>query len=383
MSTNNSKHNCKKIALYIHIPFCQTKCRYCAFYSEPIKNHNAKQLISALIKEINQYQLTETINTIYIGGGSPTSIPQNLLTELIDHIKKKCPDPEEFTVEVNPGRITKNTFQKLRDAGLSRISIGVQSFNQHELNLLGRTHQTNCISKTINQCRLAGFKNISIDLIFAIPNSTIQSWNDSLQTAIDLNIQHISAYSLTYEKNTPLQKDLQTGKITPVSEETDRQMYELAISKLNQAGIKQYEISNFAIPGFECKHNLTYWQNQQYIGIGPAAASYYKNRRTTNIPNIKKYIQAIQKNKSPHSETHSPTPLEIACETAVLNLRTIKGINIQNFTTQTNYDPQKLFAETIEKYLKLNLIKIDSKTIALTKSALPIADSILCDFSTI
>jgi oxygen-independent coproporphyrinogen-3 oxidase len=202
-----------------------------------------------------------------------------------------------------------------------------------------------------------------------------------LRSAIDLGVQHISAYALTYEEETPLQKAVEMGEVTPVDEETDRQMYEMTIDELEKAGFKQYEISNFAKPGFECKHNLNYWRNFPYLGIGPAAGSYWNGKRTLNIADIKKYIDGVEQGKTVTAESETPDNLQVACETAVLNLRRRCGIIFDEFEKQTGFDAAKLFAEPIGKYKKLGLIRTTSKRLYLTRKALPIADSVLCDFS--
>jgi oxygen-independent coproporphyrinogen-3 oxidase len=205
----------------------------------------------------------------------------------------------------------------------------------------------------------------------------------SLRSAIDLGIQHISAYCLTYEEGTPLQKAVAAGEVEPVDEETDRAMYEMAIDELEAAGFKQYEISNFARPGFECKHNLNYWANRPYIGVGPAAGSYWQGSRTLNIANIAKYIEMIEQGEDAATESEIPNHLQIACETAVLNLRRRCGIDLKDFKIRTGFDAIKLFAEPITRYRELGLIESAGGRLFLTRKALPIADSVLCDFSTV
>lgn len=367
--------------LYVHIPFCQTKCRYCGFYSEPIKNHDPQRLISAIVAELGGYKPVNELCTVYIGGGSPSCLPTEQLLGLISEITSRWPKPEEFTIEVNPGQVNKNVLSRLRAAGITRISIGAQSFNPEELDILGRKHSVADIGRAVKLAKNAGFDNIGIDLIFAIPGSTLKSWKHRLQSAIDLGIQHISAYALTYEEDTPLQKAVETGEVAPVDEETDRQMYDTTIDELEKAGFKQYEISNFAKPGFECKHNLNYWANKPYIGIGPAAGSYWNGKRTLNIEDIKKYIDGVEHGTTVTDESETPDNTQIACETAVLNLRRRCGIILDEFKNQTGFDAAKLFAEPIGRYKKLGLIRTTSKRLYLTQKALPIADSVLCDFS--
>ena len=325
----------------------------------------------------------KNLQTIYIGGGTPCSLPKEQLLRLVTEITTRYPDFEEFTIEVNPSQLNKETLTNLRKAGINRLSIGAQSFNQNELNLLGRDHSTDDITNAVKWARQAGFNNISLDLIFAIPDSTIKSWHHSLQAAINLTIEQISAYSLTYEPDTPLQQDIETGRLKPVDEETDRQMYLTAIDRLATVGIAQYEISNFAASGFPCKHNLRYWANKQYIGVGPAAGSYQLGQRTVNVANINEYVRRIKNNETTAAETETLTPLETACETAVLNLRRTCGIDLKEFKIRTGYDATELFAEPITQNKKAGLIKTENAKIALTRKAWPIADSILTDFAAI
>lgn len=380
---NSKKHDFKSAGLYIHIPFCQTKCRYCGFYSEPIKNHAPQRLISAIIAELTEKRGQESFfKTIYIGGGSPSCLPTKQLLRLIGEITSRWSKLEEFTTEVNPGQVNKDILSQLHDAGVTRISIGAQSFNSDELAFLGRKHSVADIGQAVRSAKGAGFDNIGLDLIFAIPGSTLKSWKHSLRSAIDLGVQHISAYALTYEEQTPLQKAVEAGEVTPVDEEIDRQMYDMTIDELEKAGFKQYEISNFAKPRFECKHNLNYWANNPYLGIGPAAGSYWQGKRTLNIADIKKYIEAIEQGKNVTAESETPDNIQVACETAVLNLRRRCGIILDEFKKQTGFDAAKLFAEPISRYKKLGLIRTTSKRLCLTRKALPIADSVLCDFST-
>ncbi len=371
------------IGLYVHIPFCQSKCRYCGFYSEPLVNYNPERLVSALISEFNQKRFLTPLFTIYIGGGSPSCLPEEQLLLLINQIASICPKTKEFTIEVNPGQVNDKILNKLHNVGVNRLSIGAQSFNQDELAFLGRRHTIADISRAVSLAKKAGFKNISLDLIFAIPGSSLQSWKHSITVAINSGIQHISAYALTYEEDTPMKKALESGEIEAIDEETDRQMYEKAIDELENAGFKQYEISNFAKPGFECLHNLNYWANNPYIGIGPAAGSYWNGSRTLNIADIKKYIEAIENNNNPIAESQSPDKIEIACENAVLNLRRRSGINLKEYKQRTGFNAMELFAGSISKNKKSGLIRVNKNQIYLSAKALPIADSILCDFSDI
>ncbi|AQT67769.1 Oxygen-independent coproporphyrinogen-III oxidase 1 [Anaerohalosphaera lusitana] len=375
--------------LYCHIPFCASKCRYCAFYSEPVSRHTTAELVTAMIAHLRRCDPAQPITTVYIGGGTPTCIPPADLLRLIDAIHNHfriTPDSREFTVEANPHHLTPSLLTGLRDHGVNRLSVGAQSFCDRELALLGRTHTADDITAAVRSARDAGYGNISLDLIFALPGSTLADWQRSLDAVLALAPEHISAYSLAYEPRTPFHRALEAGELTATDEETDRRMYELTIDTLTAAGYDHYEISNFARPHRRCRHNLTYWANDPYIGIGPAAASYYKGIRSTNTPDIPAYISALQQNDlPPQTETHTPTDLETACETAVLNLRRTAGIDLAEYKSRTHHDLRDLFAKEIDHNIRAGLLtlKNKSKNLALTPQALPIADKILTDFATI
>jgi oxygen-independent coproporphyrinogen-3 oxidase len=349
----------------------------------PVAEYNVTAVVSAMLAELERHEFGRSIKTIYIGGGSPSCLPQGLLLGLVSRLTLRCPSVEEFTIEVNPGQVDETLLNQLHKAGVNRLSIGAQSFIQWELDLLGRIHSIDDIRQSVRTAKRAGFKNIGLDLIFAIPGSTNDSWKNTLHYAIDLDVQHIAAYSLTYEDNTPLQKDISTNKVNPVDEETDRLMYETAIDELERAGLQHYEISNFAKDSFQCRHNLNYWANGSYIGIGPAATSYINGTRSTNFSDIGKYVEAIETGRSAAAETETLTGLERACETAVLNLRRRYGINLAEFKIRTGFDAMQLFAAPIRLYHKQGLINTENGHVFLTRNALAIADSILCDFAAV
>jgi len=369
------------ISLYVHIPFCEKKCRYCSFYSEAVGRHDTKRFVKALVAELEMYDFQRAVRTIYIGGGSPTSLGGGLLLSLIKSITLCCKTAAEFTVEVNPGQVDLHLLKKLRKLNVNRLSIGAQSFNQSELDFLGRRHSPEDIEKAVIYGRKAGFENIGLDLIFAIPGGRDDYWVRSLRSAFYLGPQHISVYSLTYEPGSVLYEERQAGKLKPVDEETDREQYEFAIDELTRAGFIQYEISNFARGGFTCRHNLSYWKNKPYIGIGPAAASSYQNERKENINDIEKYIEAIEDGQLPSAEVQILSPLEVACETAVLDLRRMEGIDLEQFIIKTGFDARRIFDNSIDRLYCQSLIEIKDGCLSLTPKAFPIADSVLSDFS--
>jgi oxygen-independent coproporphyrinogen-3 oxidase len=371
----------RSLSVYIHVPFCARKCRYCSFYSIPYDSGTAEVWSRTVLEELNLYALQPPIQTLYFGGGSPSVLPARQLRSFLCRLLKEIGTVEEFTVEINPAQADHDFFSVCRDSGVNRISIGAQSFHPDELSFLGRLHRPEDIESCVKTAKQFGFDNIGLDLIFGIPGSSLKSWEESLSKALSLDIAHLSAYSLTYEQGTPLFQDLQDGKIVPLDEETDRRMYEITIDTLAAAGFEHYEISNFARPGFSCRHNLRYWDNRPWIGLGPSAASWFSGRRTQNVADLNRYIQSIQNSRFAFEEVLTPSPMETACETAVLNLRKTAGINPKLFLQQTGYDPLVLFAGPIQNYVSLGLMVCTPESIRLTRPGFAVADSILSDFS--
>jgi oxygen-independent coproporphyrinogen-3 oxidase len=368
-------------SVYIHIPFCKSKCFYCGFFSKPPAQYDIHKLLNAEIKELKNSVFQKPVDTLYIGGGSPASVGADSLCSFLAEVVKLTGRAKEFTVEINPADADENLLTSLKAVGVNRISIGAQSFIQSQLDFLGRNYSVEKIEETVAKAKKAGFGNIGLDLIFAIPNSNLKTWQQTLKKTIEMDVKHISTYSLTYEKNTPFEKNRIAGKLKTIDEELDRKMYEMGIETLGNAGFEHYEISNFAKPGFQCRHNLVYWKNDFYIGIGPAAASYIPDWRTENISDIDKYVECIENDKNPVSERIKISPVEKASQAAVLGLRLIKGINLTEYKQKTGFDIFELFKDSIEKNLKLNLLQLKNGYLSLTKNALPIADSVLCDFA--
>ncbi len=366
--------------LYVHIPFCRSKCRYCGFYSVPTAGRDTGRLVCALLRELERYEQVDFC-TAYIGGGSPSALPVDQLLGLARRIHERCPDAREFTVECNPGQVQAELLAGLREAGVNRLSFGAQSFWDEELRLLGRGHSVEDIGRSVHLARQAGFDNLSLDLIFAIPGSTLGDWQYSVESALDLNVPHLSAYSLSFEAGTAFDAWRKAGRLCPVDEELDRAMYEWVIERFERAGFCQYEISNFARPGFGCRHNLGYWANRPFIGIGPGAASYWQASRTANDADIARYVAAVEDGLEAPREVQPVNALDVVCETAVLNLRMRAGIDLAAFRRQTGHDALGIFAEPVGRYRDLGLVEVTDHCVRLTRQALPIADSILCDFA--
>lgn len=399
-ASTHPRFHAESAGLYVHVPVCRSKCRYCGFYSVPAGQVDAKRLVDGLLRELERYDGVEFC-TAYVGGGSPTALPAGELVRLVGALRKRCPRAGEFTVECNPGQADAGLLAELRAAGVNRLSFGAQSFIARELELLGRGHSVGQIGAAVAMARQAGFGNLGLDLISAIPGSTLADWQTSLEAAVALNIEHISAYSLSFEAGTVFAAWRAAGRLAAVDEELDRAMYEWAVERLERAGLAQYEISNFGRPGFECRHNLGYWANRPYVGVGPAAASHLTagvgvnagrleaepgapaagGRRIANDADIERYLAVVENGRAAPAEVQAVSPDDAVCETAVLNLRRRCGIDLAEFRRRTGRDAMRIFAEPIGRYRGMGLIEVTDRAVRLTRRALPIADTILCDFS--
>jgi len=362
-------------ALYVHIPFCKRKCSYCDFYSLDDSAELIDDYLDCLRIEISRYQRFKPV-TVYVGGGTPTCLSHAQLEKLFSVLNDNCDfkDLAEFTVEANPGTIGRRKLDILKKAGVNRLSIGVH------LKMLGRIHSPREARSAVELAAGEEFENISIDIIFGIPTQTPSESKEDLKTSLGLPIKHISAYSLTYEKGTPLEKAVHSGKLSVVSQEDQRMMYLEAIRILEEAGFHQYEISNFARGDYECRHNKLYWSNKEYTGLGPSAVSYAKGRRYKNIPDVKEYIKLIRKKAGAVCESELLDPEKRARETAVMNLRMTRGIDRKSFQKATGFDIEKLFMQGMEKHADTGLLLYDGKTMKLTAEGFCVANEILSDF---
>jgi oxygen-independent coproporphyrinogen-3 oxidase len=373
--------------LYVHVAVCRSKCRYCGFYSVPAGGVNTGRLVDGLLRELDRHEGIE-FRTAYIGGGSPSALPASELLRLVRRVRERCPRGTEFAVECNPGQVDADLLSELREAGVNRLSFGAQSFIARELELLGRGHSVEQIEAAVLAARQVGFENVGLDLIFAIPGSTLADWHRSLEAAVALNLDHVSAYSLSFEPGTVFETWRGAGRLTAVDEELDRAMYEWTIDRLDRAGLGQYEISNFARPGFECRHNLGYWANRPYVGIGPAAASCLTegthaggSLRITNDADVERYLAAVESGRASPAQTLAVSSDDAVCETAVLNLRRRCGIDRAEFQRRTGRDAIQVFGEPIERWRTMGMIEVTGQSVRLTRQALPVADTILCDFA--
>lgn len=365
--------------IYIHIPFCKQRCRYCAFYSST-KHHLQHRYINALCRELSErnHYTEGAIETIYLGGGTPSTLTAEALSCIFETISQHfhIADNPEITLESNPDDLTREYIQALRTLPINRLSIGIQSLNDRQLSALGRRHNAQKAQKAVAEAQDAGFDNISIDLMFALPSSTLHEWENDIKHAIALSPQHISAYNLTYEEGTPLYQSMQQGKIKPIDEDINIAQFETLIKYLKEAGYHHYEISNFAKPGYESRHNSSYWNDTPYIGCGAAAHSYNGNSRRWNISDIEQYIIGVENGKNIFEEEHL-SKAEKYNDAILTRLRTSKGIPLQWIADKFGDDFAKRMYIAAKKHITAGCLTEENGSIRLTTKGIFISDYII------
>ena len=357
------------VALYIHVPFCRRKCKYCSFISYQSREYDIPAYIIAIEKELELRSCDCKINTIYFGGGTPSLLSSEQLSALLTTVRKhfQVAGNAEISLEANPGTVDLKYLTDIKVAGVNRLSLGVQSFNDDELCMLGRIHSSEEAVNAIKDARAGGFDNLNIDLIYGLPGQTVENWKDNLLKAIETNPEHISLYALTLEPEEELFKEIETGKLPGISADTAANQYELAEELLRKHGYVHYEISNWAKPGRECRHNLVYWQGGDYLGAGVAAHSYLGKRRSANTGDLDEYIDVLSQNRLPPQDVDEiiNSELEIA-ESIILGLRLSNGINLKDFEKRCGIDIIKSYRRQIDELSGFGLIEYDSASLRLT-----------------
>jgi len=372
----------KNISLYIHIPFCIKRCGYCDFTTQTnISNSLIIDYINQICKEIESYRNKNlNIKTIFFGGGTPSLLKTEYLARIFDTIKDcfTLDNQLEATIEVNP---ESTNYQKLKDylsLGINRLSIGVQSFDNKLLEIIERPHTIEDFYQIFNFARELGFKNISIDLIYGLPNQSLETWKDTLAKAISLNTEHISLYCLELHENTSLFQKVEDKKVNLATEDETLEMFEYAKTILENSKFKHYEISNFAKDGFEAKHNLTYWKNTEYIGLGLGASSYYEKRRYLNTSNLKNYLD---KKDFSIEEIKKQSFQEELEETIFMNLRLLQdGLDINEINDRFNIDIENYYSKEINELIKNNLLIKYGNKLKLSKDSIFISNEVFSQF---
>ena len=372
----------KEVGLYIHIPFCKQKCNYCDFNSYVCNEEKVKNYIDALIKEIKMYnkQLQYKFKTVFFGGGTPTFIHYKYIEAIMQEIKPFITSEAEISMECNPGTVNLESLIEYKKMGINRLSIGLQAWQPDLQKALGRIHSTEQFLTNLEQAREAGFENISADLMFALPNQNIEMWLETVERVAKLGLKHISCYSLKVEEGTAFYQMYQQNQLQLPEEELDRAMYHDAIHLLAKEGLKQYEISNFSLPGYECKHNLIYWENEEYLGVGAGSHSKLDGVRYNNFKSIEAYIEQVEFDLFPIEEKNVISKDEDMWETIILFLRLNKGLDISFFNHKYKVDFMLKYAAAIEKIIDNKLAEIVDDHLKLTVLGMDISNSVFIEF---
>lgn len=372
----------KEAGLYIHIPFCKQKCLYCDFNSYVCNEDIIQKYIDALIKEIRMYNKLHQFkfNTVFFGGGTPTFIHYKHIEAIINEIKFNIAENAEISMECNPGTVDIESLKAYRAMGINRLSIGLQAWQPELQKALGRIHDTKQFVINLEQARAVGFTNISADLMFALPGQSLEMWLDTVEKVANLGLKHISCYSLKVEEGTPFYKLQEQNKLELPDEELDRAMYHGAIDFLCKYGFEQYEISNFALPGYECKHNLIYWENKEYLGVGAGSHSKIDSVRFNNYKNLDKYIECIEHNDFPTEEKNEIKVDEDMWETIILSMRLNSGLNIEKFNKRYAVDFLNKYDKAVSKLIENGLVIIEGNYIKLTALGMDLSNSVFVEF---
>lgn len=378
--------NKKQLGVYIHIPFCKSKCAYCDFLSGPSNDKMKEEYVEALIRQIKVYAYLAQVyqvRTIYIGGGTPSSIAAkdiqrilNTVYSVFDIQPNSC---IEITMEANPGTLTEEKLLIYKKSGINRLSIGLQSTNDDELRLLGRIHTYQEFVENYQLARACGYDNINIDLMSALPGQTIESWEKTVTRVIELNPEHISAYSLIIEEGTPFYERYEDGEGLPTEEE-DRQMYHITKNLLRKAGYERYEISNYAKPGYESRHNSSYWERIDYIGFGLGASSCINNTRFHNEDNLQVFIENDYTQELGKKEVQELSVREQMEEFMFLGLRMMKGVDLGAFDEEFHVDFDRIYGKKVEELIHEDLLCKQGNKVKLTERGIDLSNYVMSEF---
>lgn len=366
----------KPTSAYVHIPFCTQICYYCDFSKVFIQNQPVDAYLKALIQEFDSYGIRD-LKTLYIGGGTPTAITAKQLEYLLNHLERNLnlDDLEEFTIEANPGDLTPEKIAVLQRSAVNRISLGVQTFNNKQLKQIGRSHNEEQIYSTITNLKAAGFHNISIDLIYALPGQTLDQVKENVAKALALDIPHLSLYSLILEHHTVFMNKMRRGKLNLPTEDLEAEMFEYIISEMEANGFEHYEISNFTKPGFESRHNLMYWDNVEYFGCGAGASGYLNGIRYQNRVPIQHYFKAVEAGNARLNEEVLRKE-EMMEEELFLGLRKKTGVSIQRFQEKFGMSFEERYGNIVRELQNQGLLVKDDAFVRMTKKGLFLGDSV-------
>ena len=366
----------KPTSAYVHIPFCTQICYYCDFSKVFIKNQPVDSYLEHLLQEFHSYDI-QKLRTLYIGGGTPTALSAPQLEVLLDGLTKNLDLSvlEELTIEANPGDLDEDKIAVLKNSAVNRVSLGVQTFDDKMLKKIGRSHLERDIYENIDRLKLAGFDNISIDLIYALPGQTMDQVKDNVAKAIALDIPHMSLYSLILENHTVFMNRMRRGKLPLPKEEVEAEMFEYIIAELERAGFEHYEISNFSKSGFESRHNLMYWDNAEYYGIGAGASGYVNGVRYKNHGPIRHYLKAVEEGNARINEEHLSLREQME-EEMFLGLRKKTGVSKARFEEKFERSFDGLYGEIVRDLVQQGLMLVDGDRVRMTKRGLFLGDTV-------
>ncbi|WP_437190966.1 radical SAM family heme chaperone HemW [Planctomicrobium sp. SH527] len=370
-------------AAYVHVPFCIHRCGYCDFTVIAGRDDLMDTYLDCLELELqSKLPAPHPVRTLFLGGGTPSYLPAAQMERLFSILKSWLPleSDGEFSMECNPDGLSDDRMAVMQSAGVNRVSLGVQSFQAEHLRTLERAHSPDEVVSVVARLRKHQFKNVSLDLIFGVPDQTLPEWKETLSAAVSVMPQHISTYGLTFEKGTSFWSRLQKDQIQPVTEELERDMYAEAMSFLPGQGFRQYELSNFAKPGFECRHNQVYWRGESFFGFGPGAAEFINGTRNKNHQSVIGWIQRLRNGQSPVQDVDQLSPDLLAREAIMVGLRQIEGINLEAFATRYQQSVRDLAPEEFDRLIASKLLECDNGFIRLTPEGRFLADTVMSEF---
>jgi oxygen-independent coproporphyrinogen-3 oxidase len=368
-------------SVYIHVPFCAHRCGYCDFTLVAGREELIGDYLRGLEWELSRLERPRDVETLFVGGGTPSHLPPPQLARLMELLRQwyRLAEDCEFSVEANPAGFDQAKIDVLLDAGVNRVSLGVQSFDDPMLSLLERDHHAADVVTVMERLR-GRCANVSFDLIFGVPGQTLPLWRETLKRAIELGPTHVSTYGLTFERGTSFWSRRRKGQIVAAPEELERAMYAAAMDDLAAAGFEQYEISSFARPGYRCRHNQVYWSGRPYFGFGPGAARYINGRRESNHRSVTTWLKRVLAGESPVGDAETLSPEERARERIVLGLRRTEGLDRDEFRRETGFDVEMLAAAALARHHRAGLLEIIGSRIRLTREGRFLADSVIVDF---
>jgi oxygen-independent coproporphyrinogen-3 oxidase len=372
--------------IYVHIPFCASKCHYCDFNSYALGQAKTEPYVRALLSEIERAAdgiPSETrFDTVFFGGGTPTLCTAEQLARILDALRSRLnlrPDAE-ITAEGNPGTVTARQLEAMREGGFNRVSFGAQAFDDRMLRSIGRVHNCEQAEEAIVLARAAGFRNVNTDLMFGLPGQTLPAFRETLSRALDLGVPHLSIYGLIVEEGTAFGRWYEEGKLDLPGDAVEREMYDLVMEATAARGYEQYEISNFAQPGFRCEHNQIYWRNEPYLGFGAGAVAYWNGVRRTNCLLPGEYIRRIREGRPLAIEEESLEPVDSLGETLMLGLRMLDGVDLESLRRRYDLNPLDLYSSHIKRMADLGLLALDGSNMHLTRAGLPLANDVWAGF---